>query len=440
MRKRDDMVSGAIILTGGKLLLRALGMLAHAWMTRKMGAAGIGLMHQVAAVGSLAMTVGMGGVRTTTVYLMAAELGKGEKGIPGGIRTGCIRYAFRTSSAAMVLLWLLAPLLAQRWIGNAGTAWVLRMFAAFLPIFAVNAVFSGCFLAEKRLGTLALLEIAEEAVSFAVTAFLMRAASTVEAKCLCVASGMGAGSVVSTAGLVLCRCRYEETQHLVQGRIMRTALPLAAGDFLRSVLGSIEHLTVPKRLALCLGKEQALAAFGTVTGMVFPVMMFPACLLFGLSELLMPELSRCAVCRDRGRMEELTGKALAAAAMLGAAWMGVLLLWAPIILQQLYGTSQAGTQLRWYVFLLPMLYCDSITDAAIKGLGDHTACVRINLITNLLDVLTLYWILPVCGMQGYFCSFLITHMLNFLLSFGRLKRLAQEQGAASRQNRQALSV
>ena len=37
-----------------------------------------------------------------------------------------------------------------------------------------------------------------------------------------------------------------------------------------------------------------LAAFGTVTGMVFPVLMFPACILFGLAELLIPELARCA--------------------------------------------------------------------------------------------------------------------------------------------------
>ena len=70
-----------------------------------------------------------------------------------------------------------------------------------------------------------------------------------------------------------------------------------------------------------------------------------------------------------------------------------------------------------------MLYCDAIVDAMVKGLGQQAACVRYNILTSFLDVVFLYWLLPRYGMEGYFTSFFITHLINFLLSLGRLRKI-----------------
>ena len=70
-----------------------------------------------------------------------------------------------------------------------------------------------------------------------------------------------------------------------------------------------------------------------------------------------------------------------------------------------------------------MLYCDAITDAMIKGLGQQTACVRYNILTSGLDVLFLFLLLPKYGMEGYFFSFVVTHIINFVLSLRRLLNL-----------------
>ena len=70
-----------------------------------------------------------------------------------------------------------------------------------------------------------------------------------------------------------------------------------------------------------------------------------------------------------------------------------------------------------------MLYCDAITDAMTKGLGQQKHCVRYNIITSAMDVALLFVLLPRFGMDGYFISFLITHLLNFLLSLRRLLKI-----------------
>ena len=103
---------------------------------------------------------------------------------------------------------------------------------------------------------------------------------------------------------------------------------------------------------------------------------------------------------------------------------GIFLMADPLCLR-LYKNPSAGTWLRVYALLIPMLYCDAITDAMTKGLGQQKACVRYNIITSAMDVALLFILLPKYGMPGYFASFLVTPVLNFTLSRRRLLKTAK---------------
>ena len=184
---------------------------------------------------------------------------------------------------------------------------------------------------------------------------------------------------------------------------------------------------VPKRLALCTLVENPLASFGVVSGMVFPVLMFPACILYGLAELLIPELARCHAAGSQRRISYLVRRSLKVALLYGTAFGALIFLLSDALGLRLYDNPEVGQQLRLYALLIPMLYCDAIVDAMIKGLGQQTVSVRYNIFTNILDVVFLYLLLPEFGMQGYFFSFLVTHLINFGLSLGRLLKITGER-------------
>ena len=200
-------------------------------------------------------------------------------------------------------------------------------------------------------------------------------------------------------------------------------MPLALADDLKSGISTVENLMVPKRLALCAKVADPLVAFGMVCGMVFPVLMFPVAILFGLAELLIPEFARCAASGSQGRIRYLDKRSLRLAMLYGSLFCGLLFLLSDSLCLWLYDNREAGVYLRWFSLLAPMLYCDIITDAMIKGLGQQTACVRYNILTSGLDVLFLFFLLPKYGIEGYFFSFLVTHLLNFILSVQRLLKL-----------------
>ena len=418
------------MLTGVNLLLRFTGTAFQVFISGRIGAAGVGLLQLVLSVGGLSMTAGIAGIRTTTMYLVAEELGKKRPHNTPWVLSGCICYSILCSGVIAVALYLLAPTIASAWVGDIRTLSAIRLLAAFLPVSCLCGVFSGYFIAANRVGMLAAVEVAEQFLSMAVSAsaLLFWADSDPGKACQSVVLGSCAGSALTLICLSVLRIKENQrsgSKIPVTRRLIDSALPLALADDLKAGISTLENLMVPKRLALY--TAGSLALFGTVCGMVFPILMFPAAILFGLTELLIPEMARCNAAGSRQRVHYLMHRSLRLALIYGTVCSGILYLCAPELCQSLYKSSEAGTFLRWFAPLAVMLYCDIITDAIIKGLGQQKISVRYNILTSAMDVAFLFILLPRFGIMGYFFSFLVTHALNFYLSLRRLLKITEQE-------------
>ena len=427
MPKKLPIFYSALLLTGVNLLLRFVGTSFQVYLSGRIGAEGIGLLQLTMSVGGLAMVAGMGGIRTTTMYLTAEELGRKKARNITRILSGCVLYSLLFSTIIGFLLYHFAPWIAEYWIENIHTTDALKLFAIFLPIVCLCGVMTGYFTAAQRISTLAAVEVVEQLCSMGLTILLLNfwAGHDPIKSCLSVILGSSFGALLTLAALLLLRLLEKATEGspiLVRKRLLKIALPLALADDLKAGINTAENLMVPKRLALHSATENPLAAFGLVSGMVFPVIMFPAAILFGLTELLIPEMARCNSGKLQSRIQYLARKSLKVALIYGIIFSGLLFLLADWLCMRLYGSTEAVKNLQCYALLVPMLYCDAITDAITKGLGQQHICVRYNIVTSLLDVIFLYLFLPRWGMSGYFISFLITHLINFLLSIRLLLR------------------
>jgi stage V sporulation protein B len=287
---------------------------------------------------------------------------------------------------------------------------------------------TGYFTAANRIGTLAAVEVAEQLLSMLITMSLLVFWAKHDPVRACQSIIIGNGLSMCLTLLCLILLRYLQRPPLgppipVWRRLLSAAVPLALADDLKVGISTTENLMVPKRLALYAGGEDPLAAFGTVCGMVFPVLMFPAAIIYSLAELLIPELARCAAAGSIKRIQYLSRRSFRVALIYGCCFGSLEFLLAKDLCGKLYNSPEIGSVLRLYALLIPMLYCDAITDAMIKGLGQQKASVRYNILTSGLDVLFLFILLPRYGMKGYFFSFTVTHLLNFFLSVGRLIKI-----------------
>ncbi|MBO5837386.1 MAG: polysaccharide biosynthesis C-terminal domain-containing protein [Oscillospiraceae bacterium] len=428
MAKKMPIFYSALMLTGVNLLLRFVSTSFQVFVSRKIGAAGIGLLQLVLSVGALAMTAGMAGIRTATMYLTAEELGRRKPQNVTWILSGCFVYSIVCSGAICIALHIFAPFLAEKWVGDIQTVGSVRLYASFIPIYCLCGVMTGYFTAANRIGTLAIVEIGEQLIYMAITFAILTlwAGNSSQKACESIVFGSGISSACTLLALIVLRIgeNAKTGQRIpVRSRLMQAALPLALADDLKAGISTTENLMVPKRLALYPHAENPLAAFGMVCGMVFPILMFPAAILFALAELLIPEMARCAAAGSTQRTRYLAKRSLRVCMIYGFTFCALEFLFADELCLKLYNNSQAGAQLRLYALLIPVLYCDAITDAMIKGLGQQKICVRYNILTSGMDVVFLFFLLPKYGMMGYFFSFLVTHLLNFGLSLRRLLKI-----------------
>ena len=432
MSKKMPLLYGALMLTGVNLLLRFIATSFQVYLSGQIGAAGVGLLQLVLTVSALAMTAGIAGARTTAMYLCAEDLGRKHKGNIPWVLTGCFAYCLITGGTVSVALYLAAPAIAQHWIGNMAAVDALRTFAAFLPLTCLCGVMTGYFTAANRIGTLAAIEVGEQILCMGVTVLILVTIpeGDIAGSCRAVVLGNCCGNALTLSCLLVLYWK-ERSQRVdplpVRRRILQSALPLALADNLKAGISALENLTVPRRLALFPGIGDPLAAFGIVSGMVFPVMMFPASILFSLAELLIPELARCAAVGSEKRISYLANRNLRVTVIYGFILGGGMFLLSDGLCSWLYPGVGVAKYLRWFSLLVPMLYCDLIVDAMTKGLGQQKHCVRYNIISNTLDVGLLFVLLPRFGIPGYYASFLVTHGLNFCLSLRRLVRLSKPE-------------
>ena len=421
MMRRKSLLGGALMLTGVNLLLRFGSTGFQVWLSGRIGAAGIGLLQLVLSVNMLALTLGAAGGRTAAMYLTAEALGRGKKADADRLLSGCFVYSILCSGAVSAVAFAAAPGLARGWIGSMDALPALRTWAAFLPVICLTGVMTGYFTAANRIGTLAAVEVAEQIFSIGVTVLALRFVETGSraGSCRAVVLGSCLGAVLTLACLMVLYGRQAgegESRVPVLRPLLRCALPLAVADDLKAGLSATENLMVPRRLGLYAGAGDPLAAFGRVSGMVFPVMMLPAAILSSLAEVLIPELARCNAVGSRNRVRYLVRRNLRVGLIYGSVCGGLLYLLAEPLCARLYPGEEVAGLLRRFALLVPMLYCDLLADAMTKGLGQQAAVARYSVISNVLDVAMMYFLLPRFGIDGYFFSFTLTHALNFALS------------------------
>ena len=434
MASKHTMLRSALLLTAANLMMRAVSMLFQIYLSDCIGAAGLGLLQLILTVNAFAMTIGTSGIRVAAMYLSAQEYGRKRL---GGVRQAmlwCMGAGILLSMVVGLLLVLFAEPLAVHWVKDLQAADSLRLLGATLPIACMSSILAGYFTACGKVLRLVLVEIGDRVLTVFLTIWLLSLGLQDDLRhaCVSIVGGSalaGAASVLVLAGLMLLDFRtYDapnEPLHMGQ-RLIRLCVPVALNDYLRSGLGTLEQFLIPHGLTQSEGNRRlALENYGTIQGMVFPILMFPSTILFAVSDLLVPELSRCQASGNRNRIGRITGRVLEKSMIYACAAAGFLYVLADPLGILLYDSKQAGLYLQIFAPMIPMLYLDCIVDGMHKGLGQQVYCVRLNTVTALLDVVFLFLLLPVWGVGGFIFSFLVTHAINFWFS---LRRLLQVSG------------
>ncbi len=435
MSRVRAMLKNTLLLTGTSLLMRTVGISFQVYLTKRIGASGIGLFQLIMSVSMLAATFALSGIRFATTRLVSEELGKGS---PGGIKkvvVRCLVYALSFGSAAMVALYFNAEMIGTRWIGDGRTVLSLRILSLSLPAFALSHVLSGYFTAVCRVIKSAAVNMAEQLIRIGVVvaAFSLTAGYTVERACAFIVAGGVVGEVFSFALLyilyVFDRRRYAERgakEHGTTKRLFGIALPLAFSAYARTALATLQNLLVPKGFQKSgATAEAALADYGVIEGMVIPIITFPSAFFYSLAELVVPELTQAQVNGRKEYISMMVNKILRYCMLFSILAATVMLQFSSELGTCIYGSAKVGHYISLLSLLLPFMYLDSITDGMLRGLGQQMYSMKYNIMDSFITVILVYTLLPKFAVLGYIFIIYFTELFNFSLSIHRLHVVAK---------------
>ncbi|MCR4772596.1 MAG: oligosaccharide flippase family protein [Oscillospiraceae bacterium] len=431
MKKISFLLKNTLLITSASLLMRSVSLFFQTRVAGMTGAEGMGLLQLVMSVQALAITVAASGIRYSAARLVSEELGLNRYGAARIVMRRCVIYALPFGLTSGCALYFLADALSV-FAGDERIAPALRLLAPGMPFLSLNSVFCGYFGAVRKPWKLSAVQLIEQLSGMAAVLIFLPAASGRGAgyACAVISGCFSASDAVSfLAALALFipgRPRVSvrgASARGVSSRLLKTSLPIALSSYARTALSSLRHITVPSALRRSgASASSALSVYGTVHGMVFPVITFPQALFYSLSELLIPELTAAQVRGDMRRCERIVGRVLSCALIFSAASSVFFAVFGPRLGEALYKGQNTGEYIRVMAPLAAVMYLDTVTDGMLKGFGLQLDSMYINIADAALSLVLITVLIPLAGIKAYIGVIFFSECFNFLLSFIRLSR------------------
>ena len=305
MNFKSDLIKNTVIMTATNLLMRSVAVSFNAYLTSKIGSAGIGLFQLIMTVYSLAVTFSCAGIKLASTRL-TVEINTNRKNDLNRSMKILDLYAFICGCTVCILFFLFSDIIAKYWISDDRSASSVRILALSVPFVAFSSSLSGYITSSNLVGKYSAIQLIEQGTKFAVAVIILNSIRNMTAKsgCIAIVTAISVSEAVSfTLSFILKKMSIPKKSEKPRIRLMklfRIALPDAAGTCARSILLTIEHLLIPKGFEKSgTDSASALSAYGNIHAMALPILLYPSAVLTSFSTMLIPELAEKYEKKDR---------------------------------------------------------------------------------------------------------------------------------------------
>ena len=171
---KSSLITGTLLLTIAGVLTRIIGFFYRIFLSRVIGAEGLGIYQLTAPVMALGFAITSTGIQTAISRFVSNEVGKKN---PGGARSYLfcgLWLSLLLSVLFSVILWKNTDFIARAWLGDARCAPLLSILSlSFVPS-CIHACINGYYYGLKKTGVPALTQLAEQLARVAIVYVLFQ--------------------------------------------------------------------------------------------------------------------------------------------------------------------------------------------------------------------------------------------------------------------------
>ena len=430
------MLLGTILLTSAGMISRILGFFYRIFLSRTIGASGLGLYQLIFPVFTLCLAISASGIQTAiSRFVASSEHPK--------------RYLFcglflATGLAGLfsISIYMLAPWIANDILKEPRTADLLRIMVFSLIPASIHACFNGYYYGKKESLVPSACQIIEQLARVFGT-YLIYMVLTEQGRTLEPIHAVWGLVISELAGLLVNLTAYlfrkeqpddtsdpfyyiEHRSNVVKsgfsGLVIRCgitakslgllAIPLTLNHIFVTLSHSLENLLLPQQLvAFGYSSDEALAHFGVLSGMALSVIFFPSAITNSLSVLLLPRISETKAKGDMNIVLDTIKGAVCCGIALGSLCTFVFLFSSDWFGSVIFDNALAGFYIRTLSILCPFMYTAILLSSIVNGLGHAGLTLVCNLIGCAIRIFTIWYLVPVYGMYAYIISMIVAAVI-----------------------------
>lgn len=442
--KNYSFLKGALLLTVAGAISRFIGAISRIVLPRVIGPEAVGLLQMVYPVYSIFLIIAISGIPVAISKLIAEQLALGNRAGAQRIFQVASRFLFGAGLVSAVALFWLAPFIAVRIIGDAGTILPLRVLSPAVVLIALSSSLRGYFQGVQQMRFSAIAQVLEQVVRVIVIvalAFLLQGQSVELA-----ASGAALGTVLGggiglfilmtaylTKGRAYTRSGSRQLRRIAKKmagtevikNIYRLALPIVFGALIYPISQSFDALIIPRQLqSIGYTQELARSLYGQLTGMAMALVHFPCVLTLGLGMALIPAVSESLAKREWRLLHDRIDNSLWLSMAVGLpASVGLFVLAQPIS-TLLFKIPEVAVPLKAVAFSTVCIALVETAVAILQGLGRVVDPVCYLVIGALIKAVLTYSLtgIPQLGIKGAGLAAVVAVAIPALLNFKALHK------------------
>lgn len=432
---KNPLIKGTIILTLAGFISKFCGFALRIFLSRFLGAEGLGIYQLIFPVYMLGIVVSSYGIQTAISRFVAAAPGECPKEQSAYLKAGTLLSLCPSLFLAFGIYYF-APEISLFLLNEKRCIPLLQVGAFCIPLEAVHICINGFYYGQKKTAVPAFSQFMEQTMRIAGVLFLF---TVTEKNNLTFTPVYAiAGNLIGDiASILFGFSALSFTLHtkkvsqktvtpypVICRKILGVAFPLTCNQTVVHIFHSVETILIPTMLQnFGYSNSAALSIYGVLTGMALPLIMFPSTITNAFAVLLLPAISEAEALGNRKQVLSVSRGAVSICTILGIFSTGFFLVLGQDAGMILYDNEQVGGCLRILGFLCPFLFLNVTLSSILNGLGKAAVVFRNNMIALGIRILFILFAIPNLGIKGYFLGFLVSSIITTFLLFCALRFL-----------------
>lgn len=433
-KQKHPLIAGTLILTLTGLASRFIGFFYKIFLSRTIGAEGIGIYQMIFPIYGVCYALTTAGAEIAISRFVSGEIARGKKEQARSILWIGLSMSLALSLFTTLTVYLNADLIALRLLHEARCANLLRIMSITVPFGACHSCISGYYYGLQKTAVPACAQLFEQLVRVAAV-YIIYQVSLEEGLTLSPAAaviGLVLGEFASMLFTLFAisseslRTRTQKTASFptrsYAKRMFREAAPVSANRVCMNLLGSAEAILLPLTLQQYgLTVERALSVYGTLTGMAMAFIQFPSVLTNAVSVMLLSSVSESQAAGNQNQIARTIRKTIRFCLPLGIACTVFFLMTGKTLGTFFFKNPMAGDFIITLAWICPFLYLNGTLHSILNGLGRTAAGFINNLIGVMIRIFFILTFVPRFGIQGYLWGILSNQLFVAFLNVNALK-------------------